>query len=227
MSVKTADVLKKEVLACSRWLSTHGYFGTLQGTGGNVSVRIDDAMIITPTTRSYEAMTPDDLCVLDFELHQRMGSLPPSVEAAMHIAVYRKRPEIGAVVHTHQSFASIFALINRPIPALFDEVAFKLGEVVDIIPYALSGSPELAANVAGKVENQAHAYIIQNHGALLLGADLAEAWLNAELLEKVCQNYYYALSTGDKVGTLPDTIQSVIRETRTYLREEKIKELAK
>ncbi|HOD28014.1 MAG TPA: class II aldolase/adducin family protein [Syntrophales bacterium] len=218
--------LKQEILVCNGWLSSHGYFGTLRGTGGNVSVRSgDDAFLITPSSLSYDEMTPEDLCLLDFDLNVRTGTRRPSVEAGLHAAVYRKRPEIRAIVHTHQPFASVFALTNRPVPALFDEVAFKLGEQVEVIPYALSGSPELAANVAARMDNHAHAYIIQNHGALLLGADLAEAWLNAELLEKACQVYACALSTGAPVSPLPEAFQNVIRDTRRFLREEKLKAL--
>lgn len=221
------EAIRREILSCNAWLSSHGYFGTLRGTGGNVSVKTGvDEFLITPSNRAYDEMTPEELCLLDCDLNVRSGDLRPSIEAALHAAVYLKRPEIRAIVHTHQVYASVFALTNRPIPALFDEVAFKLGEVVEVIPYALSGSPELAANVAAMMDNHAHAYLIQNHGALLLGSTLSEAWLNAELLEKVCRVYAYALSTGDAVHPIPEAFRNVIRDTRSMLRAETIKGLA-
>ena len=105
-------------------------------------------------------------------------------------------------------------LINTPIPALFDEVAFSLGQTVEIVPYALSGSPELVNNVAGKLSNNANAYILQNHGILALGKNLDKAILHAELLEKVAHIYYLALSTGKPINTLPESIVEVVETVR-------------
>ncbi|MBI9085529.1 MAG: class II aldolase/adducin family protein [Desulfobacterales bacterium] len=203
---------KEQVLACTRWLSEHGYFGALRGTGGNVSMRIagEDALAVTPSTLPYDKISPAEICIVDFDLKQMEGDTPPSVEAGMHLAVYKNRPDVNAVIHTHQLKASAFALLNRPIPALFDEVALHLGPVVAVIPYALSGSPELVENVAGKLSNGSHGYIIQNHGALCLGATLDKAWLNVELLEKTAQAYLDALSTGQEVTVIPKEIEDLL-----------------
>ena len=148
------DDYKKDVLDASLWLSEQGYFGSHRGTGGNVSVRIDEAsMVITPSSVRYNELSVDDICVTCFDLSviEAKDKLKPSVESGMHSIVYRMRPDVNAVIHTHQIYGSVFALINTPIPALFDEVAFSLGQIVEIIPYALSGSPELVNNVAGKL----------------------------------------------------------------------------
>jgi L-fuculose-phosphate aldolase len=75
--------------------------------------------------------------------------------------------------------------------------------VVEVIPYAFSGSAELVQNVVGKLGNQCHCYLIQNHGALSLGADMERALKNAELLENVARIYYHALATGLDIDTLP------------------------
>jgi ribulose-5-phosphate 4-epimerase/fuculose-1-phosphate aldolase len=106
-------------------------------------------------------------------------------------------------VHSHQIYGSALALINTPVPALFDEVSLALGPLIDVIPYGLSGSPELASNTAIKLSNKANAYIIQNHGILALGKTMHQALLNAELLEKAAHAYCLALSTGKPVTTLP------------------------
>ena len=115
----------------------------------------------------------------------------------------KTRPDVNAVVHTHQPFASTLAIINKPIPALFDEITVEIGHEVDIIPYAFSGSPDLVANVISKLGNACHCYLIQNHGALCLGADMQRAMRNSELLENVAQIYYHALSTGAAINQLP------------------------
>lgn len=212
------DEYKKEVLTCSRWLSEQGFFGSRLGTGGNVSIRIpgEDRLVITPSSVHYSEISNREIALVDFDLNQVEGVLPPSVEVGMHAAIYQNRPDVAGVVHSHQIFASIFALINEPVPALFDEVSFSLGEMVAVIPYGLSGSPALAQNVAEAVQNGCNAFVIQNHGALALGKSLKEAWRNTELLEKVCQIYYYALSTGKEITTLPDATREIVRQIRAH-----------
>ena len=210
------DSFKEQVLACSRWLSEHGFFGALTGTGGNVSVRLpgEERIVITPSTAAYKGLTHADMCVVDFDLKVVEGTLKPSVESSMHITVYKNRPTVNAVVHTHQVFASVFAVLHEPVPTLFDEVAFAIGEVIDIVPYGLSGSPDLVANVASKLDNGCNCYIMQNHGALALGPTLDQALLNAELMEKVCRIYCFALGTGKPVKPLPGAIVDLVREIR-------------
>ncbi len=207
---------KTKIIECTQWLSNNGYFGALRGTGGNVSMRIEgeDAFAVTPSTLPYDQLTPDDICILDFDQKPIEGERKPSVESGFHLIVYKNRPETNAVVHTHQVYASIFAILNRPIPPLFDEVTMHLGKIVDVIPYALSGSPDLIENVVSKLGNQCNAYLIQNHGALNLAKNLEQAWLNVELLEKTARIYYSALSVGGEVSLLPDDIVNLLEEIR-------------
>lgn len=214
--MKAYDQSRRDIVDCCRWLCQHGYFGSLLSAGGNVSVRIPDESLlaITPSGRAYMALSPDEICVVDMDLNPIAGDLAPSIETAMHAAIYRCRPDVGAVVHTHQPHASVFALINQPIPALFDEVALAIGETVDVIPYAFSGTPELVQAVRQTVNNGCNCFIMQNHGALNLGATLDQAWKNAELLEKTAQVYHQALVTGKTVRTLPASTLERVRRLR-------------
>ena len=207
---------RTHVIDCCQWLCRHGYFGSLLSAGGNVSVRIADKplLAITPSGKSYMDLAPRDICVVDFDLSTIDGELSPSIEAAMHAGIYRTRADVGAVVHTHQAHASIFALTGQPIPALFDEVALSIGDRVDVIPYAFSGTPELVDNVQRCVDNGCNCFVMQNHGALNLGKTLEDACKNAELLEKTAQAYYRALTTGQPVTTLPDDAIAHIRNLR-------------
>ena len=199
------DQEKKDVLDCAKWMSGHGYFGGYRGSGGNISVRIGSRPIlaVTPSGRSYWNMTADDICVVDFDLKSLEGQWVPSKEAAMHIGIYKHRADVNAIVHTHQTYASILAVIDESIPPLFDEETKAFGPVVETIPYAISGSQDLVQNVIKKLGNNCHCYILQNHGALNLGRDIDHAWKNTELLEKVSQIYYAALITGRQISTLP------------------------
>jgi L-ribulose-5-phosphate 4-epimerase len=208
---------KKNILEASQWLFHQGYFGSQRGSGGNVSMRVNETvMAITPSSVRYPELTTEDICIVDFDLSviEENHKLKPSIESAMHSIIYQKRPDVNAIVHTHQAYGSVFGLINTPIPALFDEVAFSLGQIVEIVPYALSGSSDLVNNVAGKLSNSANAYILQNHGILALGRDIDKAILHAELLEKVAHIYCLALSTGKPVTTLPESIVEVVKIVR-------------
>jgi len=199
------DPEKRTVLAAAHWLAEHGYLGK-RSSGGNVSLKIanQDAVAITPSGRPYLKMAVEDVCVVDFDYKPLDSKLDPSIEAGLHIGVYKHRPDVKAVIHTHQTYASVLSILSRPIPALFDEIIVEIGQVVEVIPYAFSGSAELVQNVVGKLNNQCHCYLIQNHGALSLGSDMERATKNAELLENVARIYYHALTTGLDVDKLPE-----------------------
>ena len=174
------DEYKQAIVKCARWLSEHGYFGCIRGSGGNISLKLnrENMMAITPSRRPYHEMSLDDICVVDAQMSSIEGHLPPSVEATMHLSVYNSRPDVNAVIHTHPVFASILSIINKPIPALFDEITFEIGAGVDVIPYAVSGSADLVQHVISKLGNGCYCYILQNHGALSLGKSLGQAWKN-------------------------------------------------
>ena len=179
--------------------------GLLMGTGGNVSVRIpgEPAFAITPSNYDYMKMRPEDVCILKLDLSPVQAAMKPSVESAMHAAIYENRLDVNVVIHTHQVYASAFSLINTPIPALYDEQARFLGRSVEIVAYAPSGTGFLKHNIIRKLGNHAHAYILQNHGALLLGPDADRTIFNVELLEKCAITYMLALVTEKKVNRVP------------------------
>lgn len=207
---------KAKIRECTQWLSQHGFFGALRGTGGNVSMRIEgnEAFAVTPSTLPYDQLTDADICIVDFEMNTIEGERKPSVESGFHLEVYKRRADVNAVIHTHQIYGSMFAAQNHPIPPLFDEVTLHIGHIVDVIPYALSGSPELIVNVGSKLDNLCHCYLMQNHGVLNLGATLEKAWLNVELLEKTAQIYQGILATGAKPTLLPEEIVNLLKELR-------------
>ncbi len=200
------DLFREKVLIQTQELARRGY---LFGTGGNVSMRIEgeEALAITPSGREYLALTVDDICVYSFEREPLAGDLPPSIEMGMHTAVYQNRLDVNAVIHTHQPFASIFTLIDQPIPALFDEQVTQLGNEIARAPYALSGSPQLVQNLAAQLENQCNAYILRNHGVLCTGITMEQTAVNIQVLEKCARVYYYALTTGREISLLDPEIE--------------------
>jgi L-ribulose-5-phosphate 4-epimerase len=185
--------------------------GFLMATGGNLSLRVkgQNAFAITPSNYDYMKMMPEDVCILDFDLNMIEGHLKPSVESAMHGAVYQVRGDVNAIVHTHQVYTSALTLIKSPIPALFDEQARFLGRSVEIIPYAPSGTGMLKSTVAKHVKNHNNAFMMQNHGALVFGHDMERAVHNVEILEKCAMAYLLAICTEKKISKIPLAVREI------------------
>jgi L-ribulose-5-phosphate 4-epimerase len=204
----TFEPLKKQIVEAAQALVRKGY---LMATGGNLSLRIPGqaGFAITPSNYDYLKMTPEDVCLLDFDLNPLEGQRKPSVESAMHAGVYKVRGDVNAIVHTHQVFTSALTLIKAPIPSLFDEQARFLGRRVDIIPYAPSGTGLLKNTVARHVRNHNNAFMLQNHGALIFGHDLERAVHNVEVLEKCAQAYLLALCTERKISRIPLAVREI------------------
>lgn len=206
--MSTFDLQKQQIVETAQELVRKGY---LMATGGNLSARIPgrDEFAITPSNYDYMKMTPDDICVLDIHLNRLEGQLNPSVESSMHGAIYQVRPDVNAVIHTHQVYTSALSLIKAPIPTLFDEQARFLGRSVEIIPYAPSGTGFLKNTVAKHVKNHNNAFMMQNHGALVFGHDMERAVHNVEVLEKCALAYLLAICSERKVSRIPLAVREV------------------
>jgi glutamate-1-semialdehyde 2,1-aminomutase len=204
---------RQHVVDMCRTMLERGY---LKATEGNVSVRIPghELYAVTPSNYGYERMRAEDICVVDFDgKHVPDDSgvgLKPSIECGMHANIYRERPDVNAIVHTHQPYASALAFLRKEIPALTDEQVRFLGKKVAIIDYAPSGTGFLAKNVQKKVASGDNAFIIANHGIVAVGTDPERAVFNMALLEKVSIAYLLALtSEAGKVYTIPAAIREI------------------
>jgi hypothetical protein len=190
--------------------------GYLKATEGNVSVRVPGHRLyaVTPSNYSYEKMRAEDVCLMDFDGNAvkspGASDLAPSVEAAMHATIYRERPDVNAIVHTHQPFASALAYLRRPIPALSDEQGRFLGGEVPIVDYAPSGTTFLAKQIRKQLHSGRNAFILANHGVVVLGTDPERAVFAMGLLEKVSIAYLMALVTeSGKIYTVPAPIREI------------------
>ncbi|WP_117208601.1 aminotransferase class III-fold pyridoxal phosphate-dependent enzyme [Allorhizocola rhizosphaerae] len=204
---------RQHVVEMCRTMLERGY---LKATEGNVSVRIPGHRLyaVTPSNYDYDRMRAEDVCIVDFDgkhVPDDTGvGLAPSIECGMHANIYRERPDVNAIVHTHQPYASALAFLRKPIPALTDEQVRFLGRQVAIIDYAPSGTGFLAKNVQKKVSGGDNAFIIANHGIVALGTDPDRAVFNMALLEKVSIAYLLALtSEAGRVYTIPAAIREI------------------
>ncbi len=208
MTTTTHQSAREELIRAAHRLVSGGY---LVATGGNLSVRIpgEAAFAITPSSYDYGRMVPEDICILSLDLEILDGSRKPSVESALHAAIYRARTDTNAVAHTHQVNASALAVLGASIPALFDEQVRYLGRRVPVVPYRPSGTTLLRDALARRLHDHANAYILKSHGALCLGGDMERAVHNVELLEKCAAAYLLALCTGGRISRIPLPIREI------------------
>jgi L-fuculose-phosphate aldolase len=202
---------KKEVLAVARRMLDRGL---VTGTAGNVSLRLRPEgkralLAITPSSRDYYSLSAEDIQIIDFNAKKVEGALPPSVEAQLHIGIYRARQDVNAVVHTHSVYATAVAVAGLAIPPVLDEQVAYLGGEIGVAAYAPSGTRELAKNAAAALADN-NAVILANHGAVGVGGSLDAAFHAAELLEKTAQVFLLALAAG-KVKILPAKAITAIR----------------
>ena len=170
--------------------------GLLRGTSGNVSVRDFDSgtIAITPTGVGYPGMCDTDVAVLSADGAQLDGELRPTSEVALHLGVYRARPDVGAIVHTHSMFATTFAVLGEQIPPVHYLIV-RAGEAVPVAPYARYGTVELAESCV-RTLGSGFAVLLANHGVVAVGADLGAAMAVAEAVEYTAELAWRARQLG-------------------------------
>ncbi|MDD5018110.1 MAG: class II aldolase/adducin family protein [Eubacteriales bacterium] len=158
--------------------------GFMPGIDGNVSVRVDsDTAIVTPAGLSKETITPGDLVCMKLTGEVISGSRQPSSETPMHLAAYRLRHDIGAVIHAHSPNATAFALCGKHIDTRYAPFAYMHLGVIGDVPYDAPGTPEFHQSVTAAVKKGYNVIMFKNHGAMVLGANLPDAYAKTDLLE--------------------------------------------
>ncbi|MFF7412944.1 class II aldolase/adducin family protein [Streptomyces lydicus] len=165
--------------------------GLVVGTSGNVSRRLKDLVLVTPSGVPYDRLGPGDLTAVDLNGAQIIGSLRPTSELPMHLAVYRSTPAT-AVVHTHAPYATAASTLVSELPPVH-YMAAALGGPVRVAPYALYGSDELAAHLLEALRDRTGA-LLQNHGTVAYGDSLDQALDRTAQLEWMCRVWLTAVS---------------------------------
>lgn len=167
-------------------------------TWGNISLRDPGTGLVylTPSAMPYDSLTENDVVVMRPDGSIAEGKRKPTVEAGLHLGVYRVRPEINAVLHTHPVQSMVFSVLRRPIPPVTDEAAQIFGDTVNVAEYALPGTPELAANARTALGKNGMACLLANHGAVCLGKDIGSAFRACTVLEMTAEVYRMALTVG-------------------------------
>ena len=167
---------------------------------GNISARDPETglVYITPSSMKYDSIREEDIVICDAAGNTVKGTRRPSIETGMHLAVYRARRDVNAVVHTHPLYSMIYACQGKSIPLITDAAAQTLGDVCRTTAYALPGSPELAAACAAALGEKANACLIRSHGAVAVGGSMEKAFKVSTVLELTARILYMIESTGGK-----------------------------
>lgn len=194
--------------------------GLVVGSAGNVSCRAGESHIaITPTSVEYATMTGEDVVLVDLASAQTVHSTrEPSYELPMHLAIYRSRPEVGAIVHTHAPYVTALSVLRRPLPPIIDEMMVYFGGTIEVADYAFTGTEAVGLNVVRTLGDRS-AVLLANHGNVCVGRTLAQALHLAVHMEACAQVYVHALRIGDAVPLPEDAIAAGRRmyEARTKL----------
>jgi L-ribulose-5-phosphate 4-epimerase len=173
-------------------------------TGGNVSGRDPETglVVIKPSGVKYPDLKPEHLVVLDVDGKIVEGNLSPSSDTASHLYIYRQRPDVGGIVHTHSPYATAFAAVGKPIPVVLTAIADEFGGPIPVGGFALIGGEEIGKVVVESI-GSSPAVLLKNHGVFTIGKNAEAAVKAAIMTEDVARTVWYALALGT-----PDVISA-------------------
>jgi len=168
--------------------------GINQGTSGNISLRHNTGLLITPTSVPYETMQPEQIVFMDldgsFDPAQR-----PSSEWRFHLDILKARPEVNAVVHAHPTYSTVLAIMGLEIPPIHYMIAVAGGDTIRCAPYATFGTQELSEHAVKALKDR-QACLLEHHGMIAVGPSLSKAmWLAVEV-EALARQYHGCLQIG-------------------------------
>lgn len=189
--------LKKEVCSVAKRAQREGM---CKHKSGNFSARDPETgyVVITPTSLDRELLTARDMVVMDLDANviENLSGLRPTSESLMHLKIYKTRPDVKAIAHTHSMYATVFAVLEKPIPAVVYEIAnLKCSKArIPVAPYGRPGTPALAESVVGCCQ-EADVFLLQGHGAVAVDEDnIDEAYLKACYIEELAELYHHSLT---------------------------------
>jgi L-fuculose-phosphate aldolase len=198
--------LRRQLVRFSRWIHRLGY---TPGTAGNLSVRLsDDLILATPTGCSKALLRASDMVIIDNNGNQLSGSRRVTSEIGMHLTVYRIRPDVRAVVHTHPPIATAFAACRKPLDQpICSEILMTTG-LVPLAPYATTGTEEVGTSLEPFIPTH-DAVLLANHGLLTCGLTLSDAFMKTETVEHFAQVCLSAHQLGGPVSLSSEDIEKL------------------
>lgn len=183
------------------------------GTSGNISIRVGDHVVISPSAVPYTELTPEQIPIVDLNGNLLEGSCKPSSETPLHTLIYRET-DAQAIVHTHPVYGVVLGSLRTETPLIHYMVA-PMGGAVRVAPYARFGTQELADNVLTAATGRS-AVLMENHGAITWGKDLDAAYTKSKYLEWCCEVWCKAAAIGDPHLLTTAQVQEVVDELANY-----------
>lgn len=190
--------------------------GLNQGTSGNISLRIDSGILITPSSLPYEDTNPEDIMFLpgDGLSGEAIGHHRPSSEWKFHADIYKERLDVNAVVHTHSTYATALSMLRKDIPSCHYMVAVFGGHDIRCADYAHYGSEALSHNALIALKDRTGC-LLGTHGMIACGGDLKQAMWRAGELEAVSKQYYLACQLGEPIILTRTQMDEVLERMKT------------
>jgi L-fuculose-phosphate aldolase len=171
--------------------------------GGNLSARYGkDQLIVTSSGKDYSTVKAEDLIITDYEGKVIKGDKKPSSELPLHLSIYKRRPDVQSIIHTHAIWSYVLSVSHRSLPPISDEFVILLGGEIKVSEYKFPGTKDLGESVAD-VLGMNNAAFIANHGCVTVGRSVEEALENMVVLANFSKIYVLA-SIFDKAHPLPD-----------------------
>lgn len=189
--------------------------GLNQGTSGNASIRVDKGLLITPSGLDYDKVSPSDMVKIDYEGKILRGGKAPSSEWHFHCRVMAAKPKAGALLHTHSINATTLACLGRGIPPFHYMIAVAGGRDIKCAPYATFGTEKLAGAVLEALDGRL-ACLMANHGMIVLGRDIEDAFKRAVEIETLAAQYLKALAIGIPQLLTIGEMEVVLDKFKTY-----------
>lgn len=170
--------------------------GLVYASWGNISAAVDRGFFITPSGVNHLDTKLEDLILVSYQGEILEGEKKPSIESQLHRKIYNTRSDVGAIIHTHSTYASAFAISHEEIPAIMEDMVQIIKGDVKLVDYSLPGSNELAENTANLLK-ETNAVLLPNHGIVTVGKDLEKAIKANVLIERCAKSYIYSKIVGE------------------------------
>jgi L-ribulose-5-phosphate 4-epimerase len=202
---------KVEMIEKCLLLEKMGYF---VGTWGNVSVRVPEGFMVTPSRVEYASIEPTDFVTVSLEGTVVAGHRPPSSKTEIHRAVLAKKSHTGAIIHSHSPYATAIACLRQSIPLFVEDMAQLIGGEVHCTQYVPAGQHKEIADEVGRTIGEENAVLLANHGVLCCGRNLEEALLAYRIVEKAA---LMMLAAGGPEKVIPIPEEFVKSERHRFL----------
>jgi len=189
-------------------------YGLVAYTSGNVSVKVNEHVIIKPSGVPYSLLRPEDYVVVDLDGNIIEGNKKPSIDTATHLHLYRSIEWAKSIIHTHSTFATVWAVAEKPIPVLCTAHADVFGEEIPLSEYAPVGSEAIAKAVL-KVLGKSGVVLLRKHGVMVVGSSLDDAIKKAIFLEEVARIAYFAQMMTVPVPLAKDEVERLYLQYHT------------